>query len=261
MRKPWQRNADKTPPEWNEHKAPAEQNAQEPSFSDGVAACVISLMHGCVFEKVGLMSTSSWVMLESFRARIPGAAQDGRFWASGISLVSYMRSPKVPAVHMNTRMVATSGGVWFGGGTDLTPMLRCDEDAERFHAALKATCDRLTLTTIPSSKRGATTTLPATAMEPRGVGGIFFDNLRGQNPGRQSGPLPKRWASALPIFIPSWCAPICMTAGMMMSERYVKRGRYVEFNLLYDRGTTFGLKTGGNVEAILMSLPPEAHWP
>lgn len=263
VRKPWQRNADKTPPEWNEHKSPAEQNAQEPSFSDGGGG-VISLMHGRVFEKVGVnVSTVYGTFSESFRARIPGAAQDGRFWASGISLVSHMRSPKVPAVHMNTRMVATSGGVWFGGGTDLTPMLRCDEDTARFHAALKATCDRFNPDYYPKFKAWCDNYfyLPHRE-EPRGIGGIFFDNLREGS-----------WADNLAF---------TQAVGQCFADIYpelvrthmhdswsdeerktqlVKRGRYVEFNLLYDRGTTFGLKTGGNVEAILMSLPPEAHWP
>ena len=213
-----------------------------PDDTDGGGG-VISLMRGGrVFEKVGVNVSTVWGEFSpEFRAQIPGAAEDPRFWASGISLVAHMQSPRVPAAHFNTRMLITTKG-WFGGGGDLTPM-RLDapeavEDASDFHAAFKAAC------------------------EPRGAGGIFFDHHATGNADADFAfvrDVGEAFLDAFPRIVRRR-----MHEKWTEAERafqLVRRGRYVEFNLIHDRGTLFGLKTGGNVEAILMSLPPMVAWP
>ena len=226
----------------------------------------MSVMRGQVFEKVGVNVSTVWGEFSpDFRASIPGAAEDPRFWASGISVVAHMRSPRVPAAHFNTRLLVTTEG-WFGGGGDLTPM-RLDApeavaDAADFHAAFRAACGRHDPAYYPEFKAWCDRYffLPH-RNEPRGAGGIFFDRHRTADASRD-------FAFVRDVgeaFLDSYTSIVRrrMHEPWTAAERehqLLRRGRYVEFNLIHDRGTLFGLKTGGNVEAILMSLPPEVKW-
>ncbi len=225
---------------------------------------VMSIMRGRVFEKVGVnISTVHGRFSPEFRERIPGAAEsEGEFFAAGISLVAHMRSPLVPAVHMNTRRIVTSKG-WFGGGADLTPMIPDDSDTETFHAALKDCCDRHGPDYYVRFKQWADEYFYLKhRKEARGVGGIFYDYVdTGDQYADQRFTMDvgETFLNTYPQLVEKH-----MNEAWTPEQRehqLIRRGRYVEFNLLYDRGTTFGLNTGGNVEAILMSLPPEVKWP
>ncbi len=229
---------------------------------DGGGSGEMSLMKGNVFEKVGVNYSQVFGdFSEEFRKQIPGAEENPAFWASGISLVAHMKSPLVPAVHMNTRFICTTKN-WFGGGADLNPMFEVEQDTKDFHSAFQAACDKASPDYYDKYKkwcdeyffikhRGVA----------RGVGGIFYDYLNSDNFSADFEFTKNVGLAFLEIF------PKLVRRHMFESwtdeqrqHQLRKRGLYAEFNLVYDRGTKFGLMTGGNTEAILMSLPPVAIW-
>jgi len=223
----------------------------------------MSVMRGRVFEKVGVnISTVHGTFPEDFRKKIPGADDNGgKFWAAGISLVAHMQSPLVPAVHMNTRRIATSKS-WFGGGADLTPMIPDDADTAAFHTAWKECCDRHNPDYHAKFKAWCDEYFYLKhRKEARGIGGIFYDYLDSGSPDADlafTKDVGETFLNIYPQLVENSMHKIWTKD--QRDQQLVKRGRYVEFNLLYDRGTIFGLNSGGNVEAILMSLPPEVRW-
>lgn len=244
------------------------QTKRQALEDDDAGGGLMSVMRdGRLFEKVGVNFSEVFgrlpaAALGSMKAR-KNLSDDPRFWASGVSLVAHLRSPKVPAVHMNTRMFWTPSGAWFGGGTDLNPMVEVPADTEFFHNELRAACDQHGTDYYPRFKKWADEYfLIRHRKESRGVGGIFFDDL-------ETGDWDKDFAFTQDVgraFLRAY-VPIVqkrMSEGWTEAERdwqLVKRGRYAEFNLVYDRGTLFGLQSGHNVDAVLMSMPPVAKWP
>ncbi len=235
--------------------------------SDGGGGVIAVLRDGAVFEKIGVnVSTVSGAFSAEFADQIPGAEQDPRFWASGISLVGHPLNPWAPTAHMNTRLLMTTKG-WFGGGGDITPMLtdthEAAEDAALFHASFRQACDAHDPAYYDrfSAWCDRYFFLPH-RNERRGLGGIFFDH-------HDTGDADADFAFTREVgsaFLDAYPAIVRRRFSSDYGEaeralQLAKRGRYVEFNLLHDRGTLFGLRTGGNIEAILMSLPPMASWP
>ena len=228
------------------------------------------MREGRVFEKVGVNVSAVYGTLgeqaqKSLTARhgIPGLADDPRFWASGISLVAHMRSPHTPAVHMNTRMFWTPEAWWFGGGSDLNPMIENPADTAFFHDVLKKACDAHDPEYYPRFKLWADEYFMIKHWnEPRGVGGIFYDDLCTGDWKADFAFTQDVGRAFIDAFVP--VTERHMAEPWTDAEReiqLIKRGRYAEFNLVYDRGTQFGLQTGHNPEAVLMSLPPVAKWP
>ena len=222
----------------------------------------MSTLKGAVFEKVGVnISTVKGEFKEDFRKQISGTEEAPNYWASGISVVAHMQSPFVPAFHFNTRFIQT-GKKWFGGGADMTPSIFNEEDVNFFHKSIENVCDKHDKKYYPDFKKQCDEYfyLPHRD-EPRGEGGIFFDHLNNNDF--------KRDFDFIRDFGEDILKTICSIIEIRKDKTWsqeekdiqlYKRGRYVEFNLLWDRGTLFGLKTGGSTEAILMSMPPTAKW-
>lgn len=237
--------------------------------ADGGGGLMSVMRGGKVFEKIGVNVSEVHGFLGEKAQRamagrgVPGLADDPRFWASGVSLVAHMQNPHAPAVHLNTRMFWTPHAAWFGGGTDLNPCLEYPEDTAHFHAVLKAACDRHDAAYYPKFKAWADEYffVPHRGRA-RGVGGIFFDDLN-------TGDWEADFAFTQDVgraFLPAFLPLVEKRRHIAWTEadreaQLVHRGLYAEYNLVYDRGTKFGLETGHDANAVLMSLPPVAKWP
>ena len=218
------------------------------------------LRNGQIFDKVGVNhSTVEGVFQKNYKSNIPGTKKNQTYWASGVSVVAHMRNPKIPAVHFNTRFVVTSKK-WFGGGMDVTPSLKDSNEKKLVHKNLKLVCNNNKKSYKNYKKWCDDYFLIKHREETRGIGGIFFDYLY------------KDWENNFKFVRDVGIGFIDITKMLIEKKRFlkwtkkqkhnqlIKRGKYVEFNLLYDRGTKFGLNTGGNIDAIFMSLPPDAKW-
>jgi len=222
----------------------------------------MSVMYGEVFEKVGVnISCVHGEFSEEFKSQIPGAEKNGKFWAAGISVVVHPNNPHVPSAHMNTRFISTSKN-WFGGGCDLTPVFSDKFVENSFHSELKNCCDGYDLDCYEKFRNWCHDYFFIKHRnEHRGIGGIFFDYLNSGNFELDFDFI----KNVGMVFNNSYSKIVLKNMKKKWSDeekdkQLLKRGRYVEFNLMYDRGTKFGLQTGGNIEAILMSLPPKAKW-
>lgn len=254
-------------------KKPWRRGGSEAGNPEDRGGGVAGMMRGRVFEKVGVhVSTVYGDLAPDFAKQVKGASVNPFFWASGISLIAHMRNPHIPAAHMNTRMIATTEW-WFGGGGDLNPTQKAQrredhEDAQAFHAAYKAACDKHDPSYFPKYKKWCDDYFwLAHRNEPRGIGGIFYDHHNSGGADRDSWEqdfaftqdVGRAFLEIYPALVRKHLHEPWTEADR--EEQLVQRGRYVEFNLLYDRGTMFGLKTGGNIESILSSMPPIAKWP
>ena len=222
----------------------------------------MSLMKGEVFEKVGVnISTVSGKFDNDFKSEVKGTEEAPNYWASGISLVAHMQSPKVPAFHFNTRYIVT-GDSWFGGGGDLTPTIKKEDEIKFFHKCMKEACDSANPDYYERYKKACDEYfyLPHRS-EARGEGGIFIDHLKTDDWNKDFSFIKEVGLStlkAITTIIRNLKDEVWTE--QEKEQQLIKRGRYVEFNLLWDRGTAFGIKTGGNSDAILMSMPPTAKW-